>query len=101
MPPRPDHDERSRHATSSTTIPSRLLSLPRMPCGTRAVIERARGVVAKALGAMPSEIVFTGSGSEADNHAVIGAILSTKKNFNSGKNIVFSSLVQASSKIIQ
>jgi cysteine desulfurase len=36
-------------------------------------IEEAREVVAAALGARPHEVVFTGSGTEADNLAVLGA----------------------------
>jgi cysteine desulfurase len=36
-------------------------------------LERAREHVAGLLGAMPDEIVFTGSGTEADNHALVGA----------------------------
>lgn len=39
----------------------------------KAALEAAREDVAEALGARPSEIVFTGSGSEADNLAVKGA----------------------------
>ncbi|MBN1955676.1 MAG: cysteine desulfurase [Anaerolineae bacterium] len=36
-------------------------------------LERARGIVAQVLGCQPGEIVFTGSGSEADNLALRGA----------------------------
>ncbi len=36
-------------------------------------LERARQQVAALLGAEAEEIVFTGSGTEADNHALIGA----------------------------
>jgi len=36
-------------------------------------VEEARDVVAAALGAAPGEVVFTGSGTESDNLAVIGA----------------------------
>ncbi len=50
------------------------------PSGSHAVsreakkaLEEAREVVADCLGAAPSEIVFTGSGTEADNLAVFGA----------------------------
>ncbi|MCB1043588.1 MAG: cysteine desulfurase [Acidobacteria bacterium] len=45
--------------------------------GNRAkvAVEKARSIVAKALGAMPSEITFAGSGTEADNHALVGAAL--------------------------
>src|SRR5918911_4322777 len=50
------------------------------PSGSHAVareakkaLEEAREVVAECLGARPGEIVFTGSGTEADNLAVLGA----------------------------
>ncbi len=38
----------------------------------RAALDRARGEVAALLGASPSEIVFTASGTEADNLALQG-----------------------------
>ncbi len=43
--------------------------------GNRALegIERAREHLASLIGAQPEEIVFTGSGTEADNHALVGA----------------------------
>ena len=40
----------------------------------RAAIETARAQVASLIGAQPDEIVFTGSGTEADNLALIGAV---------------------------
>jgi cysteine desulfurase len=40
----------------------------------REMINEAREHVAKALGASKSEIYFTGSGTEADNHAIFGAL---------------------------
>ncbi len=40
----------------------------------RAALDDARERVAKLLGAKPGEIVFTGSGTEADNHAIAGAV---------------------------
>jgi cysteine desulfurase len=50
------------------------------PSGTHAIarqartaIDEARDAVAAALGAQPGEIVFTASGTEADNLAVLGA----------------------------
>ena len=50
------------------------------PSGSHAVareankaIEEAREVVAACLGAQPGEVVFTGTGTEADNLAVLGA----------------------------
>jgi cysteine desulfurase len=39
----------------------------------KAALEEARETVAHALGALPGEVVFTGSGTEADNLAVEGA----------------------------
>jgi cysteine desulfurase len=39
----------------------------------RAALDRARDAVANALGAKPREIVFTGSGTEAINIAILGA----------------------------
>lgn len=38
----------------------------------RRVVEQAREVVAEALGARPSEVIFTGGGTESDNLAVKG-----------------------------
>ncbi len=39
----------------------------------RSAVEEARAEVADLIGAKPSEIVFTGSGTEADNLALVGA----------------------------
>jgi cysteine desulfurase len=41
---------------------------------TRAALDDARERLASLLGAKPGEIVFTGSGTEADNHAVFGVV---------------------------
>jgi cysteine desulfurase len=38
------------------------------------MINEAREYVAKALGASKAEIYFTGSGTEADNHAILGVL---------------------------
>ncbi len=40
----------------------------------RAAIEEARQKIADLIGAAPGEIVFTSGGTEADNHAIRGAI---------------------------
>ena len=40
----------------------------------RRAIDEARDVVAGVIGCRPSEVVFTGSGTEADNTAVLGSI---------------------------
>ncbi|MBQ4470218.1 MAG: aminotransferase class V-fold PLP-dependent enzyme, partial [Synergistaceae bacterium] len=45
---------------------------------SRAAIEKARGQVAAALNADPSEIFFTGSGTEADNWALKGTLEKAK-----------------------
>lgn len=37
-------------------------------------VEKARGQLAALLGAQPQEIVFTGGGSEASNHAIKGSV---------------------------
>ena len=41
----------------------------------REAVDRARAQVASLLGAEPGEIVFTGSGTEADNMALQGVLL--------------------------
>src|SRR6266446_1068509 len=41
---------------------------------THDAVEQARGEVAALMGALPDEIVFTGGGTEASNHALKGAI---------------------------
>nr|WP_262496153.1 aminotransferase class V-fold PLP-dependent enzyme [Nonomuraea sp. SYSU D8015] len=45
----------------------------------REALDRARGQVAALLGAAPSEIVFTGGGSEADTLAIRGAALAVRE----------------------
>ena len=40
----------------------------------RRAIDEARDVVAGVIGCRPGEVVFTGSGTEADNTAVLGAV---------------------------
>jgi cysteine desulfurase len=55
---------------------------------TRKDIEDAREVIAKALGALASEIIFTGSGTEADNAAIKGLF------WKSGKKLIVISSVE-------
>src|SRR5579884_533551 len=45
----------------------------------RAAVEEARETVAAALGAEPGEVVFTGSGTEADNLAVLGTVAAARR----------------------
>ncbi len=53
----------------------------------RATLDRARGSVARILGAKPREIVFTGGGSEADNLAILGIARARKRD---GRHVVTS-----------
>jgi len=52
---------------------------------TREAVEHARGQVAAFIGARPEEVIFTGGGSESNNHAIIGAALA---NSPKGKHII-------------
>jgi cysteine desulfurase len=61
----------------------------------RAVIERCRGEVARLIGARPSEIIFTGSGSESNNHAIVGVVL---RNLGRQGNLVISPIEHSSVK---
>jgi cysteine desulfurase len=49
---------------------------------SKKAVEEAREKVAKAIGAQPREIYFTGSGSEADNWALKGIAAANKKKGN-------------------
>jgi cysteine desulfurase len=44
----------------------------------RAGIEQARRQIAEALGAEPSQVIFTSGGTEADNLGIVGAALAAK-----------------------
>ena len=55
---------------------------------TRKDIEDAREVIAKSVGSLPSEIIFTGSGTEADNAAIKGLF------WKSGKKLIAISAVE-------
>ena len=55
---------------------------------TRKDVEDAREVIAKAVAALPSEIIFTGSGTEADNAAIKGLF------WKSGRKVIVISAVE-------
>ena len=55
----------------------------------RKAIEDARETVARCIGAMPTEIYFTGSGTEADNWAIKGTALAHS---SKGKHIITSTI---------
>ena len=52
-------------------------------------VERARLHAAALIGADADEIVFTGSGTEADNHALIGAVFALR---NKGEHVITSAI---------
>jgi cysteine desulfurase len=52
---------------------------------TRAAVDKARGQVAALLEAEPANIIFTSGGTEANNHAIIGAALAGQ---DRGRHIV-------------
>jgi cysteine desulfurase len=59
----------------------------------RRTVEESRERVAAALGARPSEVIFTGSGTESDNLAVKG-IHWARRNIAAGRNRVVASAVE-------
>lgn len=56
---------------------------------SRKVVDEARAVIAKSLGANDKDIIFTSGGTEADNLAIIGTAL---KHQDKGKHIITSSI---------
>lgn len=64
-------------------------SLHRSGVEARGALDRARGRVAGLIGADPGEIIFTASGTEADNLAVKGL---AQARANRGRHIVVSSI---------
>jgi cysteine desulfurase len=47
-------------------------------------LERARGTIASAIGALPGEVVFTSGGTESDNLAIVGAWRAGRKRGRTG-----------------
>ena len=56
---------------------------------SREIIEEARAIVAGLIGAKQSEVIFTGSGTEADNLALIGV---ARANRSRGNHIIISAV---------
>ena len=56
---------------------------------SKEILERARRELSQILGALPEEIIFTSSGTEADNLALIGA---ARANRHRGKHILVSAV---------
>ena len=59
----------------------------------RRAIEEARETIAKSLGAKYKEIIFTGSGTEANNFVTKGLFFANK-NANTGKNHIITSNIE-------
>lgn len=55
----------------------------------KSVIEEARAQVAAVFNCLPAEIIFEGSGTESDNHAIIGTALA---NVGRGNHIITSAI---------
>ncbi|NLM34928.1 MAG: cysteine desulfurase NifS [Clostridiales bacterium] len=72
-------EEMLPYFTENYGNPSSIYSLSRT---TKRAIDISRDRVAKALNAEPSEIFFTGSGSEADNWAIKGVAFANRKKGN-------------------
>ncbi|UOF89130.1 cysteine desulfurase [Fodinisporobacter ferrooxydans] len=68
-------------------------SLHRLGVQAETIIEDARVTLAKILRAKPQEIIFTGSGTEANNMAVLG---SARLYQNRGKHIISTAIEHAS-----
>lgn len=68
--------------TESYGNPSSLYEMGRRSKGA---VEEARANVAAAIGARPEEIVFTGGGTESDNHCIVGTAEACSE---SGKHLV-------------
>jgi len=58
----------------------------------RALVDRARGEVAAALGATSGEIVFTSGGTESDNLALRGALKARRWESKEGPGLVISTI---------
>jgi hypothetical protein len=55
-------------------------------------VERAREQVAELVGATADEIVFTGGGSEASNHAIKGAVLRPETDWGRNAHVIISAV---------
>ncbi len=70
-------------------------SLHRFGLKAKESLEHSRAVIAESLGARPREIVFTGSGTEANNIAIFGSARKLKKE-GKGNHLITSVIEHAS-----
>lgn len=68
-------------------------SVHRLGRQARHALDEAREIVAAAIGARPAEIVFTSSGTEADNLAVKGAFRAVRQQ-SPGRNRIVTSTIE-------
>ncbi|EFM09354.1 aminotransferase class V [Paenibacillus curdlanolyticus YK9] len=71
--------------------PGNASSMHRYGRAARQHLNRARDMVAKLLGAKPSELIFTSGGTESDNLAIIGAARAMRAR---GKNHIITSAAE-------
>lgn len=72
-----------------TTVYGNASSLYSLGREAKAAIDKAREDIAKILGVLPREIIFTGSGTESDNMAIYGI---AKAYRNYGNHIIVSKI---------
>lgn len=80
------HEEMSRIGTGIYGNPSSMHHQGRLAFD---LLENARRSIATTLGSQPSEIIFTGSGTESDNLAIIGIAHAYQEH---GKHIIVSAI---------
>ncbi|GEN35488.1 MULTISPECIES: cysteine desulfurase family protein [Aneurinibacillus] len=64
-------------------------SMHRFGQRTRHIVDEARSVIARCLGAAPGEVIFTSGGTEADNMALLGVM---EANRDRGKHLITSQI---------
>lgn len=79
----------ARHLAETWGNPSSVHAAGR---AARRALDEARESVAELLGARPREVVFTGSGTEADNLGVVGSYLALREK---GRHLVVSAVEHA------
>ncbi len=71
----------------------------------REAADRARGEVARLLGAQPDEIVLTSGGTEATNHAIKGAVFAAFGRGQIGQQVVIGAVehpaTQAAARFVE
>jgi cysteine desulfurase len=85
-----DNSATTKQYDTVTEVMTRLMNedygnpsaLHRMGMNAERAVKEARAAVAATLSAKPEEIFFTGSGTESDNTAIIGAALARKRKGN-------------------